>query len=154
MTIDEHGVGPPEDPAAHGIDGPDARPGVPMESRPERADGAHWDRPERQADGDAHLVRAGLDRPTHVFGTAQRPRGLSGALRRGAYRIPEHYARHWMLLLLADRIDVAEARLSDALAGPLESAGMERGARAVRANPLGVVAGALLGAWVAARVVR
>jgi MYXO-CTERM domain-containing protein len=46
-----------------------------------------------------------------VFGTAQPPYGLSGALRRGAYAIPEHRARHWMLLMLADRVELVEHRL-------------------------------------------
>jgi hypothetical protein len=37
---------------------------------------------------------------------------VSGALRRRAYAIPEHHARHWMLLLLADRVELAERRLA------------------------------------------
>jgi hypothetical protein len=48
-----------------------------------------------------------------VFGTAQPPRGLSGALRRRAYAIPEHRARHWALLLLADRVDVVETWVTE-----------------------------------------
>ena len=48
---------------------------------------------------------------TPVFGTAQPPRGLSGRLRRAAYGIPDHFARHWMLLILADRVDVLESRV-------------------------------------------
>jgi hypothetical protein len=34
--------------------------------------------------------------------------GLSGMLRRLAYRVPEHRARRWMLLMLADRVDIIE----------------------------------------------
>jgi hypothetical protein len=45
---------------------------------------------------------------TPVFGTAQPPRGPSGVLRRAAYRIPEHRALHWLLLVVADRVDVAQ----------------------------------------------
>ena len=41
-------------------------------------------------------------------GTAQPMRGLSGVVRRAAYRIPEHEARHWALLLFADRVDAVE----------------------------------------------
>ena len=48
---------------------------------------------------------------TPVFGTAQPPRGLSGRLRAAAYAIPDHFARHWMLLILADRVDVLESRV-------------------------------------------
>lgn len=45
---------------------------------------------------------------TPVFGTAAPPRGLSGLLRAKAYAIPEHKAPHFLLLLLADRVDVVE----------------------------------------------
>jgi hypothetical protein len=40
-----------------------------------------------------------------VFGTAEPPAGLSGLVRRWAYRYPDHCPRHWLLLLLGDRID-------------------------------------------------
>lgn len=136
-----------------GVDPPGARPGVPMEASPEEpADGAHWARPERQRNAGDHLVRAALDRPTPVVGTAQQPRGLSGSLRRAAYRIPEHYARHWALLMLADRVDVLEDRLGAAMAGPMEQVGFDTGAHFARKNPLGLLAGAVAGAWLAKRL--
>jgi hypothetical protein len=88
-----------------------ARPGVPM--RPEEifaAPGAHV--PVRPQEAHQRLTkRKALPRMTPVFGTAQPPQGLSGLLRRLAYRIPEHLARHWLLLVFADRVDVAEHRL-------------------------------------------
>jgi hypothetical protein len=43
-----------------------------------------------------------------VYGTAQPPRGISGALRDFAYQSPPHKARHWLVLMLADRVDVLE----------------------------------------------
>jgi transcriptional regulator GlxA family with amidase domain len=49
---------------------------------------------------------------TPVFGTGQPLHGLSGALRRAAYSIRENKARHWMLLLLADRVEVWERRIA------------------------------------------
>lgn len=140
--------GPVEGSEHIGVDGPGSRPGVPMEASPEGpAEGAHWASPERQRNAGSHLVRAGLDRPTPVVGTAQRPRGVSGAIRRAAYEVPEHYARQWALLLLADRVDVLEDRLGSALAGPMEQAGFGEGARLARKNPLGMMAGVLAGAW-------
>lgn len=146
-------VTPGIDPA-HGIDATAAaRPGVPMEAEPRPAEGAHWREPPQQPGAEEHLRRAGLDRPTPVVGTAQRPHGLSGLMRRKAYDIPEHYARHWALLLAADRVDVVEHRLGDALAKPLQQAGLGAGAERVRENPLAVVAGALVGAWVVKKVV-
>jgi hypothetical protein len=49
---------------------------------------------------------------TPVFSTALPPRGLSGALRRLAHRVPDHRATHWLILLLADRIDAVESLFS------------------------------------------
>jgi hypothetical protein len=86
-----------------------ARPGVPREWEAGVDPGAHWTEPEPQAGRDA-LGRTGLRIPTPVFGTAQPARGLPGALRRTAYRIPEHRASRWLLLLAADRLDAAVHR--------------------------------------------
>lgn len=140
-------------PRAEPLDPPDRRPGVPMEAEPTMGPGAHAAPPERQAGADDVLHRAGLDRPTPVVGTAQPPRGVSGGIRRLAYRIPEHYARHWMLLLVADRVDVMEDRLGEAMAEPLERLGVDAGARLARDNPVGVLAGAVVGAWIAKKVI-
>ena len=57
------------------------------------------------------LVGVDVGGLTPVFGTRQPPRGLSGVIRRAAYRIPEHKAGRWMLLMLGDRVDVWESRL-------------------------------------------
>ncbi len=81
------------------------RPGVPGEQAPRPAKGAHWREPERQP-ATVPLLRE----PTPVFGTAQPARGLSGHLRRAAYAIPERRASHWLVLRLADRLDVVESR--------------------------------------------
>lgn len=86
-----------------------ARPGVPREREEGRDPGAHWLEPEPQPGPDA-LGRTGLSIPTPVFGTAQPARGLPGAVRRAAYRIPEHRASRWLLLLAADRLDAAGHR--------------------------------------------
>ncbi len=45
-----------------------------------------------------------------VFGTAVPLRGLSGAIRKLAYRYPDHYPSHWLLKMLGDRIDSMEYR--------------------------------------------
>jgi hypothetical protein len=86
-----------------------ARPGVPRDAPVGPDPGAHWDRPEQQR-GVALLSRSGLREATPVFGTAQPARGLSGAMRRAAYRLPEHRSARWALLLAADRVDVLEHR--------------------------------------------
>jgi hypothetical protein len=84
------------------------------------------------------LVERDVVRATPVFGTAQPVRGLSGALRTRAYAIPEHHARHWLLLVAADRVDVVESWIRERPA---------RGAGAVA-----VLGGALVAAaWLARR---
>lgn len=125
--------GPVEGEHLIGVDAdPSRRPGVPMEEPPSVRGP---DRPiTQQEDPPKPFHRAALDGPTPVYGSAQPPRGLSGSLRAAAYRIPEHYARHWMLLLLADRVDVLEDRAPG------------------KALPL--LAGAALGVWGVARLTR
>jgi hypothetical protein len=91
------------------------RPGVPRESA--LRSGANGTAPEPQGRGVRFM---GLGRaPAHgaaaVFGTAQPLRGLSGAVRRVAYRTPEHRTARWMLLLAGDRLDVLEHRLARGL---------------------------------------
>jgi hypothetical protein len=49
-----------------------------------------------------------------VFGTDCPPKGLSGQLRALAYGYPDHVARHWLMLLFADRVDSWEHRLKKA----------------------------------------
>src|SRR5947209_1053068 len=93
-----------------GIDLPrEQRPGVPMETPPRPAGHAHWTRPEPMKSEAMVLKRAELDQLTPVYATSVPPRGLSGIIRRAAYRIPDHRVSHWMLLLLADRVDVVES---------------------------------------------
>jgi hypothetical protein len=40
-----------------------------------------------------------------VFGTDVPPKGLAGLIRKLAYQYPDHMARHWLMLLAADRVD-------------------------------------------------
>lgn len=98
--------------AGAGIDSdPARRPGVPMEAEPPRPVGAaHWNEPERQPDPGGILRRKDLAHLTPVFGTSVAPRGLSGLMRRLAYQRPEHATSHWLVLLLADRVDALEER--------------------------------------------
>jgi hypothetical protein len=56
--------------------------------------------------------RKELHSMTPVFGTAQPLHGLSGMLRRIAYATHETRAKHWMMLLLADRVNVLEYRIA------------------------------------------
>lgn len=106
------GNGEPPKVAGWGIDlGADRRPGVPYEAPPHPQPGAHWIAPVRQTATTAVLKSASIARLTPVFGTATPPRGWSGDLRRIAYEIPDHDARHWLVLMAADRVDVIESDL-------------------------------------------
>jgi hypothetical protein len=90
---------------------PDHRPGEPREAQPRPLEGAHWSTPALQASAVPVLKRADLAELTPVFSTAVPPHGISGELRRLAYQYPDQDNKHWILLLLADRVDVIESDL-------------------------------------------
>lgn len=85
------------------------RPGVPMEWEPRTARGARWPIPRQRRDETVFQHGRPQEFP-RVYGTVQPPKGLSGVLRRVAYNYPDHLIRHWMTLILADRVDVMETR--------------------------------------------
>ena len=91
-----------------GVDAaPENRPGVPEELPPRPMGYASPGAPARQTIGVP--TAKSFDRPvTPTYGTTVPLRGLSGVVRRAAYRIPAYRPSRWMLLLLADRIDVVE----------------------------------------------
>ena len=96
---------------------PRDRPAVPREQFDPGATGAHWDFPERQPERWPRERSPEHKMLTPVFGTACPPKGLSGVIRRRAYRYGEGQTAHWMLLMLGDRIDVVESRVQALLAG-------------------------------------
>src|SRR3712207_9097559 len=89
---------------------PRDRPAVPRERFDPGATGAHWYFPERQPETwprERSIEHAFL---SPVFGTAQPPRGLSGAIRKLSYRrYSEARVAHWLLLALAARVDAVGA---------------------------------------------
>lgn len=88
---------------------PADRPSYPREVFDLSATGAHWDVPADQPGGVGRERSIEHGRLTPVFGTAQALRGLAGPIRRYAYaRHGEGKAAHWLLLIAADRVDVAE----------------------------------------------
>jgi hypothetical protein len=89
---------------------PADRPSYPRE-QPGIETGAHWDFPERQPEKwprERSVEHAFL---TPVFGTSTPPRGVSGAIRKYAYKYSEGRAAHWLLLIAADRVDATEHHL-------------------------------------------
>ena len=75
--------------------------------------GYKWERPPQQPI--AIEVLHSNERPdlTSVFGTSTPPSGLSGVLRRMAFRYSESSYGHWLPLMLADRVSVVEGVLGD-----------------------------------------
>jgi hypothetical protein len=67
-------------------------------------------------------------RLTPVFGTACPPKGLSGLIRRAAFRLSEGQKAHWLMLMFADRVDVLESGLAGIVRGeshnPLKEMGL------------------------------
>lgn len=89
---------------------PSRRPGVPMMRDPQPWPNTRYP-PERQPGTPSAPKHGRPNKPMPpVFGTAVPLRGLSGMIRRLAYRYPDHSPRHWVLMLLGDRVDSWEHR--------------------------------------------
>jgi hypothetical protein len=67
---------------------------------------------------------------TRVFGTSCPPSGLSGLLRRYAFKFSEGSSGHWMTLILADRVNVVEGIMDDLAHGHIPNLIAERGWKA------------------------
>jgi hypothetical protein len=74
-----------------------------------------------------------------VFGTSCPPRGVSGALRKLAYRkFSEADAAHWLLLMAGDRVDSLGSSVTAVLRGKPDDPITETGILSERhASPLG-----------------
>ncbi|HLL13431.1 MAG TPA: hypothetical protein VK570_20375 [Rubrivivax sp.] len=126
------------------------RPAVPMERMPARLDNVP---PTQQQPLTVEVLHSN-ERPgiTPVFGSTLPPRGLSGSMRRMAFKFSENDVRHWLALLAADRVNMVEGLLSDLARGHVPNIYAEMGGRAeLRHNPAGaarkaLVVGAVLGA--------
>jgi len=100
-----------------------------------------------------------VERPVYsaVMGEATPPAGLSGHMRRFAYRYSENEFSHWIPLLLADRINVWEGIIQDIKEGRFPNFLKERGSLAAwRLDPPYVrrrvaILGLAVGAWLVYR---
>lgn len=81
-----------------------------------------------QQETDVELLKS-IERPviTRVFGTSTPPSGISGSIRRFAFKYSEGDARHWFSLVLADRINVVEGIVDDLKQGHIPNLIGERG---------------------------
>jgi hypothetical protein len=91
---------------------PHDRPSVPRLQFDPNLTGAHWEFPERQPEKWPRERSIEHEFLTPVFGTSCPPHGMSGAIRKFAYRrYSEARAAHWLLLIAADRVDSVESNL-------------------------------------------
>ncbi len=92
---------------------------------------SNWERPQQQQDNDIEILHSN-ERPnlSAVFGTPQPPSGLSGMLRRQAFKFSESEYGHWLTLLLADRVNMIEGIVDDLKHGHVPNIFAERGMKA------------------------
>ena len=115
-----------------GIDAnPKNDPAYPMKARNngEHA-GYSWQRPPQQPVNVEILHSNERPNVTSVFGTSTPPAGLSGMLRRFAFRYSESSYGHWLPLMAADRIGVVEGVVHDLSRARFPNVFVERGYRA------------------------
>ena len=106
----------PTYPIRHRMDAEEARSG--------------WRRPVQQP-VDVEVLQS-IEYPAMpaVFGTSTPPAGVSGMIRRVAFKYSESSYLHWLPLVLADRINVVEGILGDLMHARLPNAFAEAGGKA------------------------
>lgn len=110
---------------------PKNEPTFPLRQRTEFDHAGYtWKRPAQQRTA-AEILHSN-ERPdlSAVFGTTVPPAGVSGALRRFAFRFSESSYGHWLPLMLADRIAAFGAFIDDLLHGRVLAYFTDRGWRA------------------------
>lgn len=116
--------------------------------------GYTWPRPPQQPI-DIEVLSS-IERPniTAVFGTAAPPEGLSGQLRRFAFKYGEGSYAHWFPLIVADRVNEVEGIIDDLKQGNVPNIFAEKGYKAQwKYNRKGVVKKLLIGTAVTAAAV-
>ncbi len=127
--IDRRIANSPKDIPGWGVDAnPDNDPTYPMKNR----NGADYERLnyEKPAQQPQNVeILQSIERPgiSRVFGTSTPPAGLSGMIRRYAFRYSESTYAHWVPLVLADRVDVVQGIINDLRKGIVPNIWAERG---------------------------
>jgi len=144
-----------------GVDAdPKNDPTYPMKKRNNgEHEGYTWERPPQQP-VDIEVFHSN-ERPnvSATFGTSTPPAGLSGLIRRAAFKYSESSYGHWLPLMLADRVGVVEGIVDDLAHGHVPNIFAELGWRAEwRYNRKGlirrIIAGTVLISLVAAAIAR
>ena len=115
-----------------GVDAdPKNDPTYPMKRRTNAEHAGYtWERPPQQP-ATVEVLHSN-ERPnlTAVFGTSTPPAGLSGMLRRFAFRYSESNLGHWLPLIVADRVSMVEGVVGDLTRGHLPNIFAELGWKA------------------------
>ena len=89
--------------------------------------GMNWLRPPAQVQDIEVLQSIEYNHRPAVFGTSSPPSGLSGMVRRAAFRFSESRWTHWLMLMGADRINVVEGVVQDLAGGKVPNLYKELG---------------------------
>ena len=92
--------------------------------------GYSWERPPQQPINIEVLHSNERPNISAAFGTSTPPAGLSGMIRRAAFKYSESSYGHWLPLMLADRVGVVEGYLEDLTRGHVPNVFAERGWKA------------------------
>lgn len=139
-----------------GIDAdPENDPTYPMKNRNNgEHEGYSWERPPQQPPSVEILHSNERPNVTAVFGTSTPPAGLSGMIRRAAFKYSENSYGHWLPLMLADRVGVVEGVLDDLAHGHVPNIFAERGWKAEwKHNRKSLVTRVVVGAVIASAAV-
>jgi hypothetical protein len=130
-------------------------PAYPMKRRTENDNkGRIWERPVQQP-AVVEILKSN-ERPnlTAVFGTSVPPSGLSGKIRRYAFKYSESSYGHWLPLLAADRINMIEGIVDDIRKGIVPNIFAELGGKAeLKHNPKGLARKIAVGVLITAAIV-
>jgi hypothetical protein len=124
-----------------GVDAdPENDPTYPYRERSRDNHRGDWQRPARQ-EPEVELLQSVEHKQTPaVFGNASPPKWISGAMRRLAFRWTESHWAHWMILMGADRVNMAEGLVEDLARGKLPNIPKEMGVPAEwRHNKTGLI---------------
>ena len=112
-----------------GVDAdPENDPTWPMRDRShDDGPGMNWKRPPVQAPDVDILQSVEHQTQPATVGTSTPPSGLSGLIRRQAFHFSESQWGHWLLLMLADRINSLEGLGTDLVRGRMPNPLVEMG---------------------------
>jgi hypothetical protein len=102
-------------------------PTYPYRDRSKDDHSGEWDRPTQQEPQVELLQSVEHKRLPAVFGTSSPPSGVSGSMRRLAFRWSESNWAHWLLLIAADRVNMVEGLVEDLGRGHIPNIPKEMG---------------------------